>query len=77
MIAWQYIAEATEEATSGLEYDYFYERIDASDSTIRGYFSDLDDEGLIRENEDGNKEFVVERLSDAIERIESAIDGED
>lgn len=72
LVAWQYIAEANDDQTAGLSYDYFYERIDASESTIRGDFSDFVDAGLVRENGEGNKELVVEQLSEALRRIEDA-----
>ena len=77
LIAWQYIAEANGDETSGLSYDYFYERIDAGDSTIRGYFSNFVDEGIVRENEEGNRELVVERLGEVISKIESEIGEKD
>lgn len=42
---------------------------DKSDSTVRNYVMNLRREGLCRDSDDGIR-FVVERLPDAIERIE-------
>jgi len=77
LVAWQYIAEADGETTPGLSYDYFYERFDAGESTIRKDFGNFNDAGLTEENEEGNRELAVERLDDVLDRIESAIQDED
>jgi hypothetical protein len=77
LVAWQYIAEADEELSAGRSYDYFYERIDAGDSTIRGYVGDFADESLVRENEDGDWELIVESISTVLDRIEAAAGSEE
>jgi hypothetical protein len=77
LVAWQYIAKANEDATPGLEYDYFYDRVDAGKSTIRGYVGDFVDENLVRENEEGNRELVVEQLETVLDRIEAAAESDD
>lgn len=74
LVAQHYIAEADDEEAAALSYDYFYERIDKGDSTVRNYFSDLVGEGLVvKAEEQGEHELVVERLGDAIDRIEEAL----
>lgn len=72
LIAWQYIAKADAEATAALPYDYFYGRLDKGNSTIRNHVTGFVDEGVVRKTEDGNYEVVVERLADALDRIEAA-----
>lgn len=75
LVAQQYIAEANEDEDPSLPYDYFYERIDRGDSTVRNYFGDLVDHGLVVKAEgQGEHELVVERLGDVLGRIESALD---
>jgi len=72
LIAQQYIAEAEEGEEPVLSYDYFYERIEKENSTIRNYFSDLTDEGLIvQADKQGEYELVIERLDSAISRIKT------
>lgn len=48
---------------------------DKSDSTVRGYMLTLRKEGYTRPGDDGN-ELVVERLPEAIERIEDEVSKE-
>jgi len=74
LVAQQYVAEADDDAVQSLSYDYFYERIDKGDSTVRNYFSSLVDDGLVvKAEEQGEHELVVERLDDVIDRVESAL----
>jgi DNA-binding transcriptional ArsR family regulator len=75
LIAWQYISETDEDETPALTNEYFYDRIDKGDSTIRGYFSDLVDAGIVRKtDEEGQNELMLEHLSEAIDRIEDAVE---
>jgi len=74
LVAQQYVAEADDDPVPSLSYDYFYERIDKGNSTVRNYFSSLVDDGLVvKAEEQGEHELVVERLDDVLDRIESAL----
>ncbi|MFU1783849.1 hypothetical protein ACM16X_21010 [Haloarcula japonica] len=78
LVAQQYIAEANDAEGPSLFYDYFYERIDRDDSTIRKYFGALVNDGLVVRGEDqGEHELVVERLADVLERIETALESDE
>lgn len=73
LIAQRYKYEADMDDDPSLEYDYFYDVFgDKDESTIRHYFGDLRDEGLIRKTPEGHQ-IVVERLRGAISRIEDAV----
>jgi hypothetical protein len=69
LIAQQYLEEADRTDSSALPNEYFYERIDKDDSTIRHYCGDLEDEKLLRTTEEGERELVVEQMPAAIDRI--------
>lgn len=75
LLAQQYVSVANEDEGPTLSYDYFYERFDKDDSTIRHYFGDLVNEGLVKKTEEqGHHSLVIERTSDVIDRIISEID---
>jgi len=75
LVAQQYVAEADEDEDPTLPYGFFYEQIDKTDSTVRDYFSDLVEEGLVAKGEgQGQHELVIERLTDVIGRIEGALE---
>ena len=76
LIAHQYMARAEEIESPALPYEYFYERIDAGDSTIRKYFGNFVDEGIVQKTEDGDRELVVERLREVLARLEETQDSE-
>lgn len=65
------VGDVSEEDT--LATEYFYERIDKGDSTIRTYLIDLRDEGLIVKEGQSTHRLVTENLPDALDRIESAV----
>lgn len=74
LVAQRYISEANEEISPSLSNDYFYDRIDKTESTIRGYCSDLVDAGLIEKTESqGEHELVIERLGEILDRIKSKL----
>lgn len=73
LIAQRYKFEANMVDDPSLEYDYFYDVLsDKDQSTIRHYFGDLRDDGLIQKTPEGHQ-IVVERLRGAIDRIEAAV----
>lgn len=57
-----------------VESEFFYERIDREDSTIRHYLKDLRDAGLITKEGKSHHRLVVENLPDALNRLEGAVD---
>lgn len=69
LIAQHYRFKADRADSTGLPYQYFYDRLDKNDSTVRHYFSDLSDDGFVRTNDEGHRELVVERLPAAMDRI--------
>lgn len=67
---YQYEAELADE--DAMAYDEIYPVFpDKDDSTVRGYFMDLRDDGFVRKV-NGGHELNLERLLEAIERIEHA-----
>jgi hypothetical protein len=71
LIAQRYKAETPITEEDSVPYSEIYPRFpDKDDSTVRGYFMNLRKEGFAKKDGDGHR-FVVERLPDAVERIES------
>jgi hypothetical protein len=54
--------------------EYFYERIDKSDRTVRNYLQDLRDPGLAAKEGQGSHRLIAENLPDALDRINSETD---
>jgi len=77
LTAQQYVAEANEDVDPAMGYDSFYDRFEKDESTIRSYFRDLVDDGLVEKAEEqGHHQLVVERLPDVLDRVESTTDDE-
>ena len=74
LIAKRYASEAGISDSPRIENDFFYGRLDKSNSTIRNYQSDLRDLGLIRSPEKGIHEITVENLPESIDRIKTTLD---
>ncbi|RYJ08281.1 hypothetical protein ELS19_17145 [Halogeometricum borinquense] len=49
---------------------FFYERIDRSDRSIRDYLQNLREDGLLAKPSQGTHQLVAENLPSALERIE-------
>lgn len=76
LIAKRYKYEGGLADTGSVEYSEIYPRFpDKKDSTVRGYFMDLRKDGFATKSDTGH-ELSVERLPEAIERIESEVSGE-
>lgn len=76
LIAKRYKYEGGLADTDAVEYSEIYARFpDKKDSTVRGYFMDLREDGFATKTEVGHR-FSVERLPEAIERIESEVPDE-
>lgn len=56
-----------------LSTDYFYEKIDKSDRTVRDYLQELREAGLTTKEGQSTHRLVTENLPDALDRIESAV----
>lgn len=51
--------------------DFFYERLDANDRTVRSWLQGLREEGYITKTSKSDHKIVVENLPDAIDRIKA------
>lgn len=73
LIAERFKAEANISDDDSIPYAEIYPLFpDKSESTVRGYFMRLRKDGFAKRTDEGHV-FVVERLPDAIERIEEAV----
>lgn len=76
LIAKRYKYEGGLADTDAVEYSEIYPRFpDKKNSTIRGYFMDLRQEGFAAKSDKGHI-LSVERLPEAIDRIESEVSNE-
>lgn len=75
LIARRYQYEGGMAESPALTNDEIYSMFsNKSKSTVRGYLMDVRESGFAKRGDDGN-EVIVERLPDAIERIEAATNG--
>lgn len=74
LVAQRFAKEGNLDDEDTLTTDFFYERFDRSDRTIRDYLQDLREEGLIKKEGQSNHRIIVENLPKALDRIESAAD---
>lgn len=73
LIARRYQYEGDLADTKSIEYGEMYTRFPKKDeSTIRGYFMNLRNDGFARKSDEGH-EMVVERLLEAVNRLKSAV----
>ena len=76
LIAQRYKSETPLSDDDTIPYSEIYPRFpEKDDSTIRGYFMNLRKDGFAKKDENGHR-LVVERLPEAIERIESILAGD-
>lgn len=76
LIARRYQYEAGLAESDSMPYDESYGLFpEKGNSTVRGYFMNLRQDGFARKSEDGHQ-LVVERLPEAIDRIESNVAGD-
>jgi len=54
--------------------EYFYNRIDKSDRSVRNYLQDLRNSGLVAKEGQGSHRLIAENLPEALDRIESETD---
>lgn len=72
---YQYEGGLTEDSSHEVPYSEIYPRFpNRGDSTVRGYFMKLKEQSYAKKGEEGYT-LVVERLPDAIDRIEDEVSG--
>lgn len=72
LIAKRFVYEADDAESTTLNNEYFYDKFDVADSSVRGYLMNLREAKLIR-TEGGEHEVVVENLPQAFDLIEDEI----
>lgn len=72
LIARRMMFEADKAETPSLSNDYFYDRLNVSESSVRNYIKNLRDDRLVQSNS-GEHEVVVENLPRAFDVIDDAI----
>lgn len=73
LIAKRMMYEANEVENPRLSYDFFYDKLDMTDGSIRKSVQRLRDDSLAF-SDDGDHEVVVENLPRAFDKIEETID---
>jgi hypothetical protein len=74
LIAQRYAKEGRIADEDSLETEFFYERIDRGERTIREYLQNLRGNGLVTKEGKSSHRLIVENLPDALDRIESAVE---
>lgn len=72
LIAKRMMHEANVADSPSLSNEYFYDKLEVADSSVRNYMMRLRDEGLVLTS-DGEHQVVVENLPRAFDKIEDAI----
>lgn len=71
LIGQMYAYEGGRAEKPTLPYDYFYARLDVDDSTVRSYMNELDDDLIVKkDDESGEWKLVPDNLPKALSRIE-------
>lgn len=73
LIARRMMHEANVVETPSITNEYFYNKLNVADSSVRNYIMRLRDDGLIISS-DGEHQVVVENLPRAFDRIEGVIE---
>ena len=76
LIAQRFAKEGNIDDEDGLTTEFFYERFDRSDRTIRDYLQSLREEGLVTKEGQSKHRIIVENLPDALDRIENATESD-
>lgn len=72
LIARRMMFEAEKAETPSLSNDYFYDRLNVSESSVRNYIKNLRDDRLVQSNS-GEHEVVVENLPRAFDVIDDTL----
>jgi DNA-binding transcriptional ArsR family regulator len=59
-----------------LNSDFFYERIDKSERTIRSYLQELREDGYIKKEKKGVHRVITENIPDALDLVEEEVEDE-
>jgi len=73
-IAQRFLMEGGMSEEDKLGTDYFYERINRSDRTVREYLQQLREAGLITKESQSEHRLIVENLPNTLNRIERSIE---
>lgn len=73
LIARRMMHEANVAETPSITNEYFYNKLNVADSSVRNYIMRLRDDGLIISS-DGDHQVVVENLPRAFDRIDEVIE---
>lgn len=71
LIAQRFVKEGDIAEEDTLSTEYFYERIDRKDRTIREHLQELREEGLVAKEGKSEHRIIVENLPRALDRIEN------
>lgn len=69
LIGKRYAFEADRVDEPSTRYDYFYDSIQADDSTIRHKMNDLEDENIVEKDENDKWSLVVDSIDIALDRL--------
>lgn len=72
LIAKRFMYEAEDSESATLSNEFFYDKFDVADSSIRGYLMQLRKAGVVR-SENSEHEVIVENLPQAFDIIEEQI----
>jgi len=76
LIAQRFAKEGSIADEDTVDSEYFYERIDRKERTIRDYLQNLREAGLATKEGRSSHRLVVKNLPDALDRVEDAVDME-
>lgn len=73
-VAQRYAMEGGIAEEDTLSNEFFYDRIDRTESTVRDYLQELRDEGHIKKTGQSDHRAIAENLPKTLERIEEGVD---
>lgn len=74
LIAQRFAEEGNIADDDTVDSEFFYERIDRKERTIRNYLQNLREAGLATKEGRSNHRLVVENLPDALDRLQAKVD---
>lgn len=74
LIAQRFANEGSIADEDTIDSEYFYERIDRKERTIRDYLQNLREAGIAKKEGRSDHRLIVENLPDALDRLEEAVD---
>jgi hypothetical protein len=73
LIAQRYAYEGELAESAEIETEFFYDRFEKKDATVRGYQKDLRDRGLIKKTGQSTHEVTVENLPRSLELVQNEL----